>query len=435
MVLDEIRLQGPRLAVARLDDGKYDISDLLDEWLKPSEPSPTPRFSINNIQIIGGKVVFEDQPAGKVHTVSDINLGLPFISSLPYQAKIVVEPSFSALFDGSPLVLKGKSTEIFEGHLESELNLDLDKLDLSGFQPYLPSAVPIRLKSGLLDTELRFVFKELSDKVFSLTVVGSAHVSDFDMDAANGAPLLAWKRLDVDVENGDLINRRFVVKRVLLDGMDAFVAVNKAGEVNWLQLGEQIAKESAGEDAAPAAPVAPAAPAAKPPEWSVEEIRLSNGKMHWQDESNEKPMQGEVLDLNVVVGKIESSLASPIEVAEVSYRVDLGERLTVARSTLKGIRVDLHGHRIDVAEASTHKLKLLLVRNKEGKLEWVSSPVLKTARKAREDLSDERPWFVNLAKLNVDDLALRVEDQLTSPVAIQTIDGFNLAAENLSNRT
>jgi len=427
VVLDEIRLQGPRLAVARLADGKYDISDLLDEWLKPSEPSPTPRFSINNIQIVGGKVVFEDQPVGKVHTISDINLGLPFISSLPYQAKIVVEPSFSAVFDGSPLVLKGKSSEIFEGNLESELNIDLDHLDLAGFQPYLPSAVPIRLKSGSLDTELRVVFKELSDKVFSLTVVGSAHVSDFDMDAANGAPLLAWKRLDIDVENGDLINRRFVIKRVLLDGMDAFVAVNKAGEVNWLQLGEQVAKGvDSGEEKAPVAP------ATKPPEWSVEEIRLSNGKMNWQDESNVRPMQGQLLDLNVAVGRVESTLTNPIEVAEVTYRVDLGERFTVSRSTLKGIRVDLHGHRIDVAEASYHDLRGLLVRNKEGELEWVSSPVLKTARKAREELSDERPWFANLAKVVVDDLALRVEDKSVSPVAVQTLEGFALVAENLS---
>ena len=427
LVVDEVRLQGPRLAVARLEDGRYDISDLLDEWLKPSEPSPTPRFSINNIQIVGGKVVFDDQPVGKVHTVSDINLGLPFISSLPYQAKVVVEPSFSAVFDGSPLVLKGKSTEIFDGNLESELNLDLDHLDLAGFQPYLPSAVPVRLKSGSLDTELRIVFKELSDKVFSLTVVGSAHVSDFDMDAANGSPLLAWKRLDVDVESGDLINRHFIIKRVLLDGMDAFVAVNKAGEVNWVQLGEQIAKGAdSGEEKAPVSP------ATKPPEWSVEEIRLSNGKMHWQDESNVRPIQGEVLDLSVVVGRIESAMTNPIEVAEVTYRVDLGERLKVGRSTLKGIRVDLHGHRIDVAEASSHEVRGLLVRNKEGQLEWVSSPVLKTARKVREDLSDERPWFVTLTKLNFDDVALRIEDQSTSPAAIQTIDGFKLAAENLS---
>ena len=113
-VVDEIRLQGPRVAVTRLADGKYDISDLLEKWLKPSEPSPTPRFSINNIQIIGGKAVFNDQPMGRVHTVSDINLAIPFISSLPYQAERLVEPSFSAVVDGAPFALKGKSKEIFE---------------------------------------------------------------------------------------------------------------------------------------------------------------------------------------------------------------------------------------------------------------------------------------------------------------------------------
>ena len=32
VVVDEIRLQEPRLAVSRIVEGRYDISDLLDEW-------------------------------------------------------------------------------------------------------------------------------------------------------------------------------------------------------------------------------------------------------------------------------------------------------------------------------------------------------------------------------------------------------------------
>ena len=65
-VVDEVRLQGLRIAVARLADGRYDISDLLDEWMKPKdEPEKeTPRFSVNNIQLINAKVVFDDQPKG-----------------------------------------------------------------------------------------------------------------------------------------------------------------------------------------------------------------------------------------------------------------------------------------------------------------------------------------------------------------------------------
>ncbi len=423
LVADEIRLQGPRVAVARVAEGRYDISDLLDEWLKPKEPSPTPRFSINNIQVSGGKVVFDDQPKGKVHTVSDIGFALPFISSLPYQAKIIVEPSFSATFDGAPLVLKGRSTEIFEGNLQSELNLDLDRLDLAGFQPYLPSSLPVRLKSGTLDSELRIVFKELSEKVFSFTVVGSAHISGFDMDEVTGAPLVAWKRLDVDVENADLINRRFAVKRVALDGMEPFVAINRSGEMNWLRLLDQIA-EGAGDEARE--------PAAKPPEWSVGEIRLSNGRMHWQDESTVRPTSGDVLDIDVAIGKIDGTLAEPIEISEATYRVDLGDRMRIGRIAVKGVRIDLHRHRVEVAEAAAQETRALLVRNKEGKIEWLSSPVLKTVRKAREDLSDERPWQASVTKLTVDDVAVRLEDRSTAPVAIQTIDGFSLLAENLS---
>jgi hypothetical protein len=422
-VVDEIRLQGPRLAVARVAEGRYDISDLLDEWLKPKEPSPTPRFSINNIQVSGGKVVFDDQPMGKVHTVSDINLTLPFISSLPYQAKIVVEPSFSATFDGAPLVLKGRGTEIFDGNLESELKLDLDRLDLAGFQPYLPSSLPVRLKAGTLDTELRIVFKELSEKLFSFTVVGSAHISGFDMDEASGAPLIAWKRLDVDVDNADLINRRFALKRVLLDGMEPYVAISRDGEMNWLRLIDQIAAGAGGEVKEPAA---------KPPEWSVGEIRLTNGRMHWQDESTVRPTSGDVLDIDVAIGKIDGTLADPIEISEATYRVDLGDRARVGRIAAKGVRLDLHGHRIDVAEAGMQEMRALLVRNKEGKIEWLSSPVLKTVRKAREDLSDERPWLASVTKLTVDDVAVRVEDRSTTPVAVQNIDGFSLVAENLS---
>ena len=425
-VVDEIRLQGPRVAVARTREGQYDISDLLEKWLKPSEPSPTPRFSINNIQIIGGKAVFDDQPLGKVHTVSDINLALPFISSLPYQAERLVEPNFSAIFDGAPFALKGRSKDIFEGELESELNIDLDRLDLAGFQPYVPSSLPLRLKGGFLDTELRVVFKELSEKVFSLTVVGSAHVSDFDLAEAGGAPLLRWKRLDVEVGNADLINRRFAVQRVLLDGMDAFMAVSKAGEMNWLRVLAEIGA------AAPAAEEQPAAAPAKPPEWTIDEIRLSNGRMHWQDESTLRPTVGDVLDLHVVVGKVDGKLVEPIEISEVSYRVDLGDRAKIGSMAVKGMRLDLPKHRVDIDEVSNQDMSILLVRNKEGKIEWVSSPVLKTVRKAGAELADERPWIANVGKVTVSEFALRFEDQSTRPAAVQVIDGFSLAGENLS---
>jgi uncharacterized protein involved in outer membrane biogenesis len=431
-VVDEIRLQGPRLAVARLADGRYDISDLLDEWMKPKEEpdSPTPRFSLNNIQILGGKIVFDDQPEQSTHTVDNLNLTLPFVSSLPYQAEVLVEPSFSADIDGSKLSLKGRSKP-FAGTHESELDLDLDQFDLARLQPYLPDALPFRLAAGKLDSELKVVFKELSDQVFSLAVVGSAHVSGLDLGEADGQPLVGWRRLDVDLDKADLVNRQFAVKRVALDGLAAHLAVNRQGEFNVLRLLDKLSRPAAAPDKAAAVPAEKAAGPAVA--WSLGEFVLSNGKILWRDESQPTPVVGEVRELQATVGKVDSSLAAPIEVHEVSYQVDLGERFRVERMAVKGIKVDLPAHRIDIAEVSNQQARARMLRNKDGKIEWVSSPVLKTVRATDTKVADSKPWIGRVAKLAVDDLAFRFEDQAIRPAAVQELDGFSLHGEGLTN--
>jgi hypothetical protein len=168
-------------------------------------------------------------------------------------------------------------------------------------------------------------------------------------------------------------------------------------------------------------------------QWTLGEFRLTNGRVRWKDDSNLSPVQGEVRKLNVQVGKIESELAQPIEIVEASYQVDLGERMRVESMVLKDLKVDLHGHRVDIGEVTNTGTRARLLRNKEGKIEWVSSPLLKTVRKTGKELSDERAWVGSVAKLAINDLSLRVEDQSTTPAAVQLIDGFNLSGENLSS--
>jgi len=83
------------------------IQDLIDEFT--SGPSgPTPRFALKNIEIIDGKIDFDDRPEQTKHTISNIKIGVPFISSIPSQVDIKVQPAFSALINGSPLVVGGE---------------------------------------------------------------------------------------------------------------------------------------------------------------------------------------------------------------------------------------------------------------------------------------------------------------------------------------
>ncbi|PKO86447.1 MAG: hypothetical protein CVU18_14955 [Betaproteobacteria bacterium HGW-Betaproteobacteria-12] len=426
VVVDAIRLDGLRLAVVHEGEGRYDISDLLDEWSKPkAEPSTgVPRFSLNNIELVGGRITFDDRPKDVRHELADINLALPFVSSLPYQAEIFVEPSFSMRFNGSLVDLKGRSRP-FAGQKESELDLSVEAFDLAGIQPYLPESVPLRLLAGRFDSDLKIVFKELADATFSLAVIGGARISALKLGERSGQPLLAWKELAVDLEQADLVKRQLAVRRIALDGPEVSLTVNRQGEFNILALIERMT----------AGAPAKATPAADAPalSWSLGEFTLANGLLRWRDESNPQPVVGEVRNLQARVGRVDSRLVAPIEIPEIAYQVDLGERFRVERMQVKGMRVDLPAHRIEIAEVSNSGTRAQMLRNPQGHIEWVSSPVLKTVRATEAKAGDSRPWIGRVARLDIAGLDFRFEDRQTQALAVQELTGLHLQGENLSN--
>ncbi len=447
-VVDEIRLQGLRIAVTRLDEGRYDISDLLDEWMKPTdEPeSGTPRFSLNNIQLIDGRVIFDDRPRGKVHTISDIQLGLPFVSSLPYQAEVLVQPMIAANINGAPFKLTGQATPFSEGH-ESQLDLALNDFDLASLQPYVPDTVPLRIDSAKFHSQLKIVFKEVAAGTNSLIVLGGAKLSDLQLAQRTGQPLLAWQTLAVDVEQADLLNQNIAIQRITLDGMALNLAVNAQGELNLLQL---LAQMQAGNEpeksmspvkqdekkAAKEIKTAEAAEtSAKPLIWSLGEFVLSNGSVHWKDESNRQPVVGEVRQLHVQVGKLDSRLTDPIEIAEAAWQLDFGQSLRLEKFSLKGIRVDLPAQRVDIAEVLNTGTRLAMSRTADGSIEWLMPPALKAAKKeaARTKDEDARPWLAQVEKLQIDDMAVRFEDGSVKPTVIQEISGLAVQLEKIGN--
>jgi hypothetical protein len=441
VVVDEIRLDGLRIAVARLDEGRYDISDLLDEWLKPSEEpeSGLPRFSLNNIQLLDGRITFDDQPRGKLHTISDIQIALPFVSSLPYQAEVLVQPLLSANVNGSAFKLSGQARPFAEAH-ESQLDLTLNGFDLASLQPYLPENLPIKLDSAKLDSQLKLVFKEVSEGMNSLLLLGGVQLSDLQLAERSGPALLAWKKLAVDLTLADLLNRNIAVQRVALDGMELNLAVNSRGEFNLVRLAGQLAAGGRNEPAAQAAPVPDKSPEApnQPLTWSLDEFVLSNALVRWQDASNRQPVNGEVRQLHARVGRLDHRLVDRIDIAEAGWQLDFGERLRQQQMTLKGVRVDLPGQRVDIAEVLNAGTRIAMLRNAVGGIEWLTPPALKASRPVGTKQQGaagkkEQGWLAQIEKLGLDDLAVRFEDRSVQPTAVQEIAGLGLQAEKIGN--
>ncbi len=220
IVVDVIRLQAPRVAITRLADGRYDISDWLDRWTSgaPTDSGPLPRFSLNNIQITEGQFVFDDRPKGAVHTAKSVKFSLPFISSLPYKADVFVLPAFAAVVDGAPLALEGRSLPFAKSHASS-LKIDLDKLDLALLQAYWPSGLPLHLKSGQLNTRLSVDFAQLTDDAPSLSLSGTAQLQGLALNDAAGKPWLGLESLDVQLEKSSPLQQRWVLAQLDLRGL------------------------------------------------------------------------------------------------------------------------------------------------------------------------------------------------------------------------
>src|SRR6185369_6494033 len=109
-VLEQITLTKPQLRVARNADQTYNFQDLLDEFLaRPKNDDPIPEFALFNIQLQEGRIEFDDRAANRKHAITELKIGIPFISSLPTHVKINVLPELSAKVNGALFAVKGDS--------------------------------------------------------------------------------------------------------------------------------------------------------------------------------------------------------------------------------------------------------------------------------------------------------------------------------------
>ncbi len=432
-VVEELRLAGLRVHLVQETPGRYNISDLLDEWLKPSD-APPPRFSVNNIRITGGRIEFDDRPVGKRHAVTDIDLSLPFISNLPHQAHVFTEPAFSANIDGAPLALVGKSRPFAEVH-ESELQLDLDRFELSRYLAYSPVALPFTATGGHVDTDIRLVFRQAPNEPATLNVTGKVKLRDLHLLEHGQQPLLNLAQLDIPITAVAPLESRYQFGAIAIDGLETFVRVDRAGKLNWLTMAQQLA---GGGNAATKAP--DKATPAKPVAWSVDGVRLVQAAVHWQDESNPKPMVAHATGIDVAVGKVDSQLAAPID-ADVALAIDAAPHASLGRFEVKSARIDLAQQRVNVGNLLLRGLKLAATRETDGRIASLQPPALKTAASASATENtgaaarpgDTGPaWTMEVAHGELADVSLRFDDKAVTPATSHTLEITRLALENFS---
>ena len=289
-VLDALSVDGLVANLVRLEAQRFNFSDIIEKLqAKPKTDDAPARFSVNNIRVKDGTINFDDRPVGRKHVVSDLALGIPFLSNLPTDVDVDVQPALSARVNGAPLEVRGE-TRPFAETLESVVDLKLDGLDLPGYLTYSPVRPNFTLPSGTLNTDLSIVFRRAApargDRPASdakVLVSGLIEVTNFALAAptAQPRPLIGWKSLSVMLEEVGLLARRAVISDVTLVAPTVEAARDAAGALNWQQFLQQPLLSAASDSSSAEAAKSPASP----PAVTLKHASVRDGTVNITDDS------------------------------------------------------------------------------------------------------------------------------------------------------
>lgn len=240
-VVSYLKLDGLDVDLTFYGDGKYSISDLLgtpdsvnrqDAAKQPGEKGAVFPFALYGFELTNSSFTFDDRPHEKKHVVTDIHLRVPFTSSIADKVKEFTQPVFTAVVNGDPVELKGRTLP-FDQTLQTEFELGAVDVDLHQYWKYVPVKTPLELKSGRFTSDISLFFERPDAQRIELFLGGGGTLTDLELTAPGEGPVFSMKKLAFEMERFSLGDNALIVKRVSMD-QPAFKVVRRAnGDINW----------------------------------------------------------------------------------------------------------------------------------------------------------------------------------------------------------
>lgn len=429
-VIEQLQLSTPYVHLVRKDAASTNIDDII-ELINSQPPSPEPaRFSAFNIEIDKGHIELDDKTAQTKHEITDLKLGVPFISSLPSQVEVYVEPLLSANVNGSPLLIKGKAHP-FADPVNAVVDLNLDDVDLTGYLKYVPGTPHFKLPSAKLDVHLTADFRQEKEKAPALLLSGNIKLKALQLNDQNDKSIVKLPELALTLNEAKVLSERFEIAKLEINGVEADITRNANGQFNFDNLltpptpsktaaanptpaktttkraetdaatttATTAAPDSATATAATPAPAPTKAPAAFT--LALNELAINNAALRYSDAQGNRPVLASIEKFNLAVSKIE---------------VDTGKKA------------------VTVEEVSSNQAGFDL---QQGKLRSNAAP----AKKAEQASSakpagkaNDAPYTVDISKVAISNWSARLEDRSLPKAAITTIDPLTLSLQNLSTK-
>lgn len=322
-VISGVRLVDPHLRLVRASDGRYSIDDLIAKWSKPTDPNePKARFSVANIELHGGRIDFDDLPLPRSHKIAQIEIQVPFLSSLPVHQSVTVQPRLAMTINDTRIDLAGRSRPFSETR-ESTLDLSLSPIDLTPYVAYVPGSLPVKVMGAVLAGKASVEFAQPPGAVPSVTVRADLGLTKLDLREPGGEPLLSLAELRLKTLVLEPLLRRAELGAIEIDAPVLHVQ-RRSDQQRFFQ----AVLDAGGPKAEPGRqPDIPAAPPEAAARWAVDAVSVKGGRVAFQDGRFEPRALAVTLDdVTLTTGRLSSDPAASLPF-QFGFTADGGERV------------------------------------------------------------------------------------------------------------
>jgi hypothetical protein len=351
LILREMKITKPYISVVRNTGNTYNFSDLLIEKkdgkaeAKSSKKTGPFLFSINNIVITGGQIDFFDGPKNILHNVKDMNLSVPFISNVSYAVETIVQPAFSADINGDIYSFTGK-TKPFAQAREAYIDINIEDLDIPKYLAYIPLKLNFNIVSCAIDLKGRLSFLEHKDKKASLNFEGNMTARKVNLDDLQKKPLLRMPSLEIGIVSIDPFVPAVHLSSAVASSPEVVVKRDKTGGVNLSALISKIPDNTKSSDIKKSLKIASGKAEEEPlPKIDIDELRIKDGSIVFQDFTPDEPVSFHISDLMVAGEKISTQKNS---ISPITLTMLINKKSTISTRGSIGINPIMADLALDV---------------------------------------------------------------------------------------
>lgn len=343
--VSEIRLVNPRIQVIQ-DGEKFNFDSLIPKEdslaVIDTTQNEALKFTIKDIQLVNGKVIFNDLQKKNRVEMKNLNLKLPLISWNNEKSDVGIDFSMGQKGHVNVQATVDNLNEKYQIDLKTR---DIEILPITG---YLTDYIDVKSVNGFLTSNLKIV-GDMND-IINISITGNGMVSDLSILDGRSEKIISALKLTTSIKEINLKTFQFGFGKIEVDRPNLLMVLDK-DMTNFERFllpyfhSDSISMAST-ETASDESPVT----------YRIDTIRVNNALISIADNTLNRPFSYELNDLNLTMtGLSDSASKIPVEfTTKLNNRGELSGKTVWSMVDFMNIELEAKLKRMDLMSFSPY---------------------------------------------------------------------------------